>query len=85
MKVKELIEKLQNIHPETEIFLARDPEGNGFAPLDKDHSEAIMVKDGSREYSFYDPNWDADDACLTEQEWNRLLKKKRAVVFWPNF
>ena len=30
MKVKDLIEQLQNLDPELEVWQARDPEGNGY-------------------------------------------------------
>lgn len=33
MKVKELIEELQRMNPESEVFLQKDPEGNGFESL----------------------------------------------------
>lgn len=35
MKVKELIEKLQQCNPEDVVILSKDEEGNGFYVLDK--------------------------------------------------
>lgn len=33
MKLKELLEELKKLDPNAEVLVARDPEGNGFAPL----------------------------------------------------
>ena len=34
MKVKELIENLEDMDPEAEVILQKDPEGNGYFELD---------------------------------------------------
>lgn len=33
MNIKELIEQLSGLDPELEVFVSRDPEGNGFETL----------------------------------------------------
>ena len=33
MKVKDLIEKLEQVDPEREVILQKDAEGNGYSPL----------------------------------------------------
>jgi hypothetical protein len=33
MKVKELIEQLQDVDPESEVIMAKDSEGNHYTPL----------------------------------------------------
>jgi hypothetical protein len=59
MKVRELIEKLLHVEPDTEIVLSNDVEGNFFAPL-----EAIS-------YGLYIPegNYGSGEAFkITERE-----------------
>lgn len=82
MKVKKLIEALSECDPNSEVILQKDPEGNGYSPLEGADNEAICVEDG-REYQVYDTKWSAGDACMDEAEWKQLMRRKRCVVLFP--
>ena len=43
LKVKDLIEILKEIPPDTHILLQRDPEGNGFSPLSYCYTEKFKI------------------------------------------
>lgn len=45
MNVKELRVFLSTLSPDTELFISRDPEGNGFNPIDYRLAEAITLND----------------------------------------
>ena len=77
MKVKNLIAQLQNLNPESDVFLSRDAEGNGFEEL---YSTAkAIIQDGE----MYDLSWSADDCSLELEEWETLKEGKIDVVLWP--
>lgn len=38
MKVKDLIETLSTLHPETLVVLSRDSEGNSYSPMSQSYS-----------------------------------------------
>lgn len=45
MKVKELIEELSKLDPEWLVVVARDPEGNGYRPLNCIDDNAAFIAD----------------------------------------
>jgi len=83
MKVKELIERLNEMDGESEVIVQNDVEGNGFSPLAGIDDQARYI--GDTEYSgfVYYTQYDASDYCLEEDEWDELLKKPRCVVLFP--
>lgn len=45
MKVSELIEQLELLNPDDEVWMAGDPEGNYFRPYSGDISESAVAPD----------------------------------------
>lgn len=80
MKVFELIEELQKIDPETEVYLQEDPEGNGYAELYCVDSECVW--DGEME-TMYSLKWSAEDAGMDEDEWMIIKNRERCIVLAP--
>lgn len=83
MKVKELLKLLEGYDPKAEVILQKDAEGNGYSPLEGVDDEAVYVADNSWSGNVYDTKWTADEACMDEDDWERLMKRKRCVVLYP--
>ena len=67
MNVKELLDQLSNIDPESTVFLQVDAEGNGYNEL--------MIADGNAFFvdgEVMDAEWSAEDCCLDEDLWERI-------------
>jgi len=67
MKVKELLEQLSGMDPESVVFLQVDAEGNGYNELRIADGNAFFV-DGE----VMDAEWSAEDCCLDEDLWDRI-------------
>lgn len=83
MKVKELVAELQEMDPDAEVILQRDSEGNGYSPLAGADSDCIYVKNNEWDGAVFDTTWTAEDADLTEDEWEEMLELPRCVVLYP--
>jgi hypothetical protein len=83
MKVKELIEELSKLDPESQVILQKDAEGNGYSPLYAVDGDAVYLPDSTWSGDVYSTNWTADDADMDAEEWAETLKKPRCVVLAP--
>lgn len=83
MKVKQLIELLSTFDPDSAVIVQKDAEGNGYSPLEGADNEAVYVAESTWAGTAYSTNETADDACMDEGEWKKLMKKKRCVVLFP--
>lgn len=81
MKIRDLIEELQNLDPNLEVLLQADAEGNGYDSL-RCVEQVAFYKDG-REYTVYNLDWSSDDCCLEPEEWEHLKKNSKALVLAP--
>jgi hypothetical protein len=71
MKVRELMKLLETIDPEKEVVMAKDPEGNGYSPLDG-YSQRI-----------YRPETTWSGYLLDVIQERPEPSDWRCVVFWP--
>lgn len=83
MKVKQLIKALSKFDENAEVILQKDAEGNGYSPLDIVDGFAVYVPDTTWSGDVYSAHWSADEACMNEKDWKRIMKKKRCVVLAP--
>jgi len=84
MKVKELIEQLNDIDPELEVICQRDSEGNGYSPLEGVDANAIYIAETTWSGDVYDRSGTAEDADMAESEWGKLKKDHPcAVILFP--
>jgi len=67
MKVKELLEQLSGMNPESVVFLQVDAEGNGYNELRAVDGNAFFC-DGE----VLDAEWSAEDCCLDEDLWDNI-------------
>ena len=67
MKVKELLEKLSGMNPDSNVFLQVDAEGNGYNELKIVDGDAFF-HDGE----VFDAEWSAEDCCLDESLWDNI-------------
>jgi hypothetical protein len=83
MKVKDLIAILSGFNENAELIIQKDSEGNGYSPLAGADHDAVYVPATTWDGAVFDTKWSADDACMEESEWKKLMKRKRCVVLFP--
>lgn len=79
MKVKELIELLQGLPQESEVYISIDPEGNGFNKLENHDTGKVSVALHSLSSYYSDQHSDAT-CCLEPGERDSMIP---IVVLWP--
>lgn len=83
MNVKELRKALEKLPDDMTIVLQKDAEGNGYRRLAGADPDGLIMEDGY-DMVVYDKSWDADDACMDEEEWEEAKEEKETcVVLWP--
>ena len=83
MKVKELKSILKSLPNEMEIIIQKDAEGNGYSPLVEANHNAVYIPETTWYGDMYYTEWSADDACMEEEEWNKIKTKPRVLVLCP--
>jgi hypothetical protein len=84
MKVAELIAELQQLPPDADVILQKDSEGNGYSPLSVVDGSAIYVADSTYSGDVYSTEWTAEDACMSESEWEDFKNSnQRCVILAP--
>ncbi|HKJ34277.1 MAG TPA: hypothetical protein VJ945_01415 [Flavobacteriaceae bacterium] len=83
MTVKELKETIANLPDEMEVVLQKDSEGNGFSPLYGADSDAVYIAKTTWYGDVYSMDWTADDACMTDEEWEKIKSKPRTLILRP--
>ena len=85
MNVKNLKELIKDLPDDMEVIMSKDSEGNSFTPLcEIDANNVYDPNIEGWEVNPYYITWSAEEACLDEEEWERLKNEgQTAVVFWP--
>jgi hypothetical protein len=83
MTIKELKEAISDLPDEMEVILQKDPTGNIWAPLRGIDPDAIYIKKQNWSGEVYSTNWSADDADMSEEEWEELKLKPKCLVLYP--
>ena len=83
MNVKELKEAIADLPDEMEVILQKDSEGNGFSPLSDVSANVVYIPDSTWSGDVFSMNWTADDACMSEEEWNDMKSKPRSLLLCP--
>ena len=75
--VRQLKELLEDLPGEMEVWLSRDEEGNGFAPMpDEEQYSIAFVKV---------PKWGwADDVVFDEQGTKVSPDRRKVLILWPD-
>ena len=82
--IKDLKEEIADLPDDMLVFHQSDPEGNSFSPCAGLDSACVVVKEDEN-YVVYDAQLSASDVCMTEKEWNKVLKKPRVAVIFPGY
>jgi hypothetical protein len=84
MKIKELREWLATLPPEIDdhdLILQIDPEGNGYQKVNGFDEDCIFYEGDGMVYA---TDWTAEEADMTEEEWEEFKKEnKPCVVVYP--
>lgn len=83
MKVKEVMEMLSQLDPESEVILQKDAEGNSYSPLYAVDGDAFYVPTTTWYGTAYRTTYTAADNCMTEEEWAAVKTQRRCVVLAP--
>lgn len=83
MNVKELKEAIANLPDKMEVVLQKDSEGNGYSPLSCVAADAVYIPDSPWSGDVYSMDWTADDACMTNEEWEEIKSKPRTLILAP--
>lgn len=83
MTVKELKEALINLPDEMEVVLQNDSEGNGYSPLAGADPDAVYIADSTWSGDVYSMKWTANDACMSDEEWEEIKSKPRTLILYP--
>lgn len=83
MKIKQLMEELALLDPESEVVMFRRSSDNGFSPLYSLGRDYVYVPDSTYSGEAYNTRWSADDACKDEEEWESIKNQRRCVVLFP--
>jgi hypothetical protein len=83
MTVKELKEAIANLPDEMEVVLQKDSEGNGYSPLAGADLDAVYIPDSTWSGNVYSMEWTADDACMSDKEWEDIKSKPRTLILYP--
>jgi hypothetical protein len=62
-------------HPDVELILQKDAEGNGYSPLRGVDFDVVYVPDNTWSGTVYDTSWSAEDADMDEGEWKTILRQ----------
>jgi len=65
------------LNPNDDVMISGDAEGNYF-------SEGVGIERGVfKDDTFYSLEWSADDACLEQEEWDKMRAGQQCIVIWP--
>ncbi len=83
MNVKELKEAINNLPDDMEVIIQKDAEGNDYSPLSGVDPDAVYISHNTWRGIVYSLAWSAEDACLTEEEWDIIRTKPPALILHP--
>lgn len=83
MNIKELKEAIASLPDEMEIILQKDSEGNGYSRLAGVDHDAVYIPDGTWSGDVYSMEWTAEEADMSEEEWQELKETQRALILYP--
>lgn len=81
MTVKELKEAIANLPDEMEVVLQKDSDG--YSPLSDVDPDAVYIPDSTWSGDVYSMDWTADDACMSDEEWEEIKSKPRTLILAP--
>jgi hypothetical protein len=83
MTVKDLKENIADLPDDMEVILQKDSEGNGYSPLSDLDANCIYIPENTYSGQVYSANSNAEDSCMSEQEWEITLENPRVLVLCP--
>jgi len=87
MKLKKLLQVLNKLPKEyldCEVIIQKDSEGNGYSPLKGADENCVYIPENTWSGSVVGTkDSSAEDNDVTEDEYQELLKRPRAIVLYP--
>lgn len=83
MKVKDLKELIKNLPDDMQIVMSSDGEGNSYSPLSGGDYNSVYVPESTWSGNIFYCGWTSDEACMEEEEWQKLLEEPKCLVLYP--
>lgn len=83
LTVKELRAIIAHMPDDSRVVLQSDAGGNEFRWARGAELDGIIVKDHEWSPEIYNASWNAVDAVMDEDEWNKLLTNPKVLVIHP--
>lgn len=83
MNIKELKDAIKDLPDDMEVILQKEAEGNGYSPLYDVDPYCVYIPESTWSGYVYSIYWTADDAIMSEEEWDQLKKEPRSLVLYP--
>jgi len=82
MTVQELKKIIKNLPNDMKITLEGDKEI--YSQLVGFSTTAIYIPETTWYGNAYSPNWTAEDSCMSNDEWEKVKKNERSLLFFIN-
>lgn len=83
MTVKELKDAIANLPDNMEVIVQKDAEGNDFSPLYGVDPDVVYVPESTWSGYIYDIKMSAADACFSEEKWEVIKLREKALILYP--
>lgn len=83
MNVGKLKEILKHLPDDMEVIIQKDAEGNDYSPLSDYDADAVYIPETTWYGNVYSMEWTADDACMSDEEWDEIKSKPRSLILQP--
>lgn len=83
MTIKELKDKIATLPDDMILIIQEDSEGNRYSPLKDIDTDCVYLPRTLYSGTVYSTDWSADDACLSQEEWDAILAAPRCGVLFP--
>ena len=83
MTIKELKEAIAELPDDMEVIVQKDSEGNGWSPLWDVGSNSVYIAQTTWYGEVYSMDWTAEDACVSDEEWEAIKSKPRSLILHP--
>lgn len=88
MTIGELRRVIADLPTDTEIWLSRDPEGNGYSKVGEYDNNCIPYNDGEEMLELGSDDFDDETHIthdFTKQEWTEIkMTHNRVLCLWPS-
>ena len=83
MNVGELKKIIEGLPEDMQIVLQKDAEGNGYSPLSSTDTNSVYISDNPWSGFVFPINWTAQDAGISEENWEQIKAQPCSLILIP--